>query len=474
MINFNGYITEEIEKRGVTEVAVLALDADEGTAADIISNVCEFNDVKCTIIHTNKAFLADSDVELRKVEIHNIDGEGKLISLDIDNTIVFVRAGAVGTLVGQALVSSLQTAGFFLINDLESMMLCNNKMATSIALQRNNVQIPKTVILNNEESIDLAVKSVGGKYPLIVKTLTGTQGIGVSKIESYDSLISVCQTLWKFEAQLLLQEYLEMKSDIRTLVINGHIMASAERRQTKKSKDFRKNVHRGAEAIPYKLSEEEVEVILNAARATGAYYCGVDHTVVNGEIYVVEVNGSPGAKSHFMGYDLETNKPTKPLTAEKAIDLMIKHILEPYNRKTWFRQEAGYIETVYIEGYKLPVRAKFDTGNGTDASMLHVDKIEIKNDKVYWEKNGQKFVNKYLGKSVAVRGPTTRIERAKVELTIKFNGRSYNAFVGLTEEDSASEMLVNRELMTLMRIAINPSLRFGISDWTRKNDETDV
>ena len=95
MINFNGYITEEIEKRGVTEVAVLALDADEGTAADIISNVCEFNDVKCTIIHTNKAFLADSDVELRKVEIHNIDGEGKLISLDIDNTIIFVRAGAV-------------------------------------------------------------------------------------------------------------------------------------------------------------------------------------------------------------------------------------------------------------------------------------------------------------------------------------------------------------------------------------------
>ena len=117
---------------------------------------------------------------------------------------------------------------------------------------------------------------------------------------------------------------------------------------------------------------------------------------------------------------------------------------------------------------------KLYTGNGTDASMLHVDKVEIKNNKVYWEKNGQKFVNKYLGKSVGVRGPNNKIERAKVELTIKFNGRSYNAFIGLTEEDSASEMLVNRELMTLMRIAINPSLRFGISDWTRKNDETDV
>ena len=87
MINFNGYITEEIEKRGVTEVAILALDADEGTAADIISNVCEFNDVKCTLIHTNKAFLADSDVELRKVEIHNIDGKGKY---NIDTGIGFL------------------------------------------------------------------------------------------------------------------------------------------------------------------------------------------------------------------------------------------------------------------------------------------------------------------------------------------------------------------------------------------------
>ena len=29
---------------------------------------------------------------------------------------------------------------------------------------------------------------IGGKFPLILKTLTGTQGVGVIKIESYEIL----------------------------------------------------------------------------------------------------------------------------------------------------------------------------------------------------------------------------------------------------------------------------------------------
>ena len=62
-----------------------------------------------------------------------------------------------------------------------------------------------------------------------MKTLTGTQGIGVSLIESEKSLVSVAQSLWKFNVYLLIQEYMEFDFDIRTIVIDGRVLASTKR-----------------------------------------------------------------------------------------------------------------------------------------------------------------------------------------------------------------------------------------------------
>ena len=49
------------------------------------------------------------------------------------------------------------------------------------------------------------------------------------------------------------------------------------------------------------------------------------------------------------------------------------------------------------------VRAKFDTGNGTHASMFHVDKIDVKGKTVKWEKDGKKFTSKLEGESQATQ-----------------------------------------------------------------------
>ena len=53
-------------------------------------------------------------------------------------------------------------------------------------------------------------------------------------------------------------------------------------------------------------------------------------------------------------------------------------------------QTAGYVERLEIVGLG-PYRAKFDTGNGTKASMFHVDKLEIKGKIAKWERDGKKF-----------------------------------------------------------------------------------
>ena len=78
--------------------------------------------------------------------------------------------------------------------------------------------------------------------------------------------------------------------DVRTFVVDNKIFASTKRIQS--SFDFRTNTHRGAKAIPYKLNDEEIEIILRASRASKAYLCGVDHIIYNDKIYILEVNGS--------------------------------------------------------------------------------------------------------------------------------------------------------------------------------------
>jgi len=453
---------------------VLGLGDEEGTFADIVSKLTKKRGMKFTLINVEEAYIANADVDLGSVVFQNYDGEDGEVEISRENSIVFVRAGAIQTLTSQALVSTLGTYGFFMVNDLESMMLCDNKMSNVIALDRNNIPTPKSSVITNVKSIDSAHKKIGNKFPVVIKTLTGTQGVGVAIAESKQSLVSVCQALWKYDAQLLIQEYLPLKSDIRTLVVNGKILGSAERVK-QDDKEFRNNVHLGAKTLPYKLSDEEKELVKQSARATGALYCGVDHCKVGKDFYVLEINGSPGIRSHFNGYDLENGKSLGKISDEQVLENIVEHFIHELHRKPLFRTESGFIERIKIDGLDNPIRAKFDTGNGTNASMLHVDKLKIDGDTAIWEKNGNKFTSNIVDVSIARRLPTIEEKRPVIEMTVNFNNKAYpNTRIALTTTDSASEMLVNRELMSTFKVSVNPNRRFILSDHVGKEDDTDT
>jgi len=456
-------------------VVVLGTGDGDGTFAGLMEEVTVKRNIKYDFIDVKKAWIADSDIEIGNVMIRNIDGKNKDCKIEMHNSIVFVRAGAIETLSSQSMVSSLQDIGFLVVNDLDSMLVCDNKMSNALLLGRNNIPIPRTSSIPNEESIEDAHKRVGGKFPVIIKTLKGTQGVGVMKIDSMSSLTGVCQSLWKYDADLLIQEFFEMNSDIRTLVIGGKILASAERIQPTDNKDFRNNVHQGATTEPYDLSKKEIDVIKAAARASGAMYCGVDHFVdKKGNPYIIEVNGSPGIRSHFEGYDPWTEEKLGKISDKEVLERIIQFFAKDVNRRPIFRQEAGYIETIIFEGMeKNPVRAKFDTGNSAKASMLHVDKLEVKGKKVFWEKNGYKFEDELLYISRPMRGQKAFDERPVIEHNITFNNKTHIAEIALSLKDTASEMLVNRKLMTKFKIAVNPNRRFILSNKTDRNDKSD-
>ena len=471
---FRDFITEEVQRSDIHVVVLTKVNADsKAVVSNLISDECEKRKIPCHIVDTREAWVSKNDLEKGTLLVSNIDGKDNEIELELSKTICFVRAGVLEDETGLALLSTFENAGAFMINTRDGMLTCDNKMSAYISFERDNIPTPRTALISNEKGLLHAHERLGGKYPVIMKTLTGTQGIGVSIVESEKSMVSVAQSLWKFGAALLLQEYLKFDFDIRTIVVNGKILASTKRTSAKK--DFRSNRHREATTEPYKLSNDERKLVLDAARSVGAYMVGVDHAIVNGEHFILECNGSAGLGSDFGLYNTfrDDESYVGEAKPKKIMKELFDYITQDVHRKHSFNKESGFHERVVIDGYG-PIRAKFDTGNGTHASMFVVDKIDVSGKTVKWEKDGKKFTSKLQGESHPTHN--TKIdERPIVFVNVTFNNKYYvDVPVGLTTKDSKSTFLVNRDLITRFKVNVNPNRKFVLSKWIERSDGNDT
>jgi len=161
------------------------------------------------------------------------------------------------------------------------------------------------------------------------------------------------------------------------------------------------------------------------------------------------------------------------------MEFLVDYISE---RKHWDRQallECGWLETVEIEGI-AKVRAKLDSGNGSKACALHADKILEKDGKIVkWKYDGKIFSKPKHGVSKIFRANAEGEEpseiRPTVLLDITFNGFTYkDVEVGLDSRPrAASDLLVNRDLMRLMNVSINPNRTFALSKRLKPIDKKD-
>ena len=471
---FRDFITEEVQRSKIHVAVLTKVNANsKSVVSNMILEECEKRKIPCHIINTQEAWVSKNDLEKGTLLVSNLDGKDTEVEFELANTICFVRAGVLEDETGLALLSTFENAGAFMINTRDGMLTCDNKMSAYISFERDNIPTPRTALISNEKGLLHAHERLGGKYPVIMKTLTGTQGIGVSIVESEKSMISVAQSLWKFGAALLLQEFMKFDFDIRTIVVNGKILASTKRTSAKK--DFRSNRHREATTQPYKLSNDERKLVLDAARSVGAYMVGVDHAIVNGEHFILECNGSAGLGSEFGLYNTfrDDESYVGEAKPKKIMKELFDYISQDVHRKHSFNKESGFHERVVIDGYG-PIRAKFDTGNGTHASMFVVDKIDVSGKTVKWEKDGKKFTSKLQGTSHPTHNEKID-ERPIVLVDITFNNKFYTDVpIGLSTKDSKSTFLVNRDLITRFKVNVNPNRKFVLSKWIERSDGNDT
>lgn len=227
---------------------------------------------------------------------------------------VIPRIGASVTFYGTAVVRQFEMMGTFSINESVAISRSRDKLRSLQLLSRKGIGLPRTGFANRPDKIKDLIKNVGGA-PLVIKLLEGTQGIGVVLAETNKTAEAIIEAFMGLDADILVQEFIKEAggADIRCLVVGGKVVAAMKRQGAEG--EFRSNLHRGGSATLVRLSKEERATAVNAAKAMGLNFCGVDILQSANGPMVMEVNSSPGLE----GIETATGKDVATLVIESIV-----------------------------------------------------------------------------------------------------------------------------------------------------------
>ena len=206
---------------------------------------------------------------------------------------VIPRIGSTATSYGAAVIRQFETQGVFSTLHAEPLLKARDKLSCLQILGSHGVGVPKTVYVSNPYTMPFLLEEMA-PYPIIIKLITGTQGMGVILAENKSNAESILEAFYATKEKVILQKYIQEAkgADIRAFIVDGEI-AGAMKRQARPG-DFRSNLHRGGTSELIKLSSQEEETALRSVEILGLKIAGVDMLKTHSGPVVLEVNASPG------------------------------------------------------------------------------------------------------------------------------------------------------------------------------------
>lgn len=216
---------------------------------------------------------------------------------------VIPRIGATITYQGKIIIRQFEMMNVFTTLKSDALAVSRDKLQSLQLLTSANLDIPKTVFVNNSQSPEVSINYLGG-VPVIIKLIEGTQGLGVVLAETQNAAESMLDAFKGMQTPVMLQEYIKESkgSDVRAFVVDG-VVVGAIKRQGKKG-EFRSNLHRGGSACVAVLTPEEKDIVIKATHVLGLKIAGVDMLRSDRGPLILEVNSSPGLE----GIELVTKK----------------------------------------------------------------------------------------------------------------------------------------------------------------------
>ena len=459
---FKEYITEA-KKAGPYRLIIISDEPEDDlnfhTAKNLLKEALKLGHKAYIYRNTGGYITKEEDEELY---FHNKDDK-KGFRVSARDTIAIIRGSVVRRDSWMDIISRLEKHVVCVINSRECVSMCADKYRTSLRLSDYGIKQPVSVLVTDPENSMAAFEQLEDKFPVILKTLRGSKGVGVLFIESERALDSIVQLLNKQDedADILLQQYIKTDWDARVLVLNGQVLASMKREVI--PGDFRSNVSQGAGVKNLKLTEVEVEESLKAAKAVDGLFVAVDFIPSKNREkdppYIIEVNSSAGTQG------------IEEATGRNLSKEIIQHFED---RDNWKKvpSECGYKEVVYIHPFGRIV-GKFDTGNSGN-SVIHADKMKVSGKKITWSLEGKTLTNDIIRKETINVGGLRdyKEDRYVVKLDVEFAGGYYkDVEFTLDDRDEKSKILFDRETMNRFNVMVNPNRKYIITTRYSLKDE---
>jgi len=206
---------------------------------------------------------------------------------------VIPRIGASVTEVGASVIRQFEGMGVYTSLGSDSLIKARNKLISLQILAKENIPIPKTIFTNYTEDLE-GFLSLIDEYPMIIKWIKSTHGIGVLKADTKSTAVSILEAFLRMKGRSIAQEFVREAEgvDVRAFVVGDKVVAAMKRVAQKG--EFRSNLHRGGSGEIVKLDPEETKLSIQATKILGLNVAGVDFLRSKSGPKIIEVNASPG------------------------------------------------------------------------------------------------------------------------------------------------------------------------------------
>ena len=375
----------------------------------------------------------------------NIGKGFQTIEFDPENTACVVSNGIVNRRSCCDFVEDLEDIGVYIVNSLDGIRNARSKGVYDRICRKNGIPTPKTELISDIDSIDEKLKDF--EFPVVCKTLTGSLGVGVFKVDKPNLVKPIFQAIWKIGTRvrdegMLIQEFVPNHGDIRTIVVGGEIIGSMKR--IAPEGDFRNNFSQGGTVENYDLTNEEEEIVKKAAKASKCEICGVDHIVAeDGNIYVIETNSCPGTDGF--------------ITVHKdCIEKMADFILRCCSNSTKITT-VGYEEDVVVEDFGK-INSSIDTAD-REYSIIDGEDIRVDDNVVSFVHNGKKCEYPLYDTITYSLASGERRDVPVVKLNIQLGKKKLNGvpFEVRSRADKSTKALIARNVLSRGNFVINPN-----------------
>ena len=207
---------------------------------------------------------------------------------------VIPRIGSTATEYALFALRQLELSGVPSLNSYGALVRLRHKFTALSELAAAGLPVPDTMMLRAPGDVGAVVERLGG-WPVVLKFIRGSQGVGVVYADNASVAQSVLEALNLISYDVLVQRFYPAaaEGDVRVLVVGDEARWAVRRKS--EGGEFRANFHRGAAVSGVEPPAEACALALQAARVFGLGFAGVD-LVADGQggWMVMEVNGSPG------------------------------------------------------------------------------------------------------------------------------------------------------------------------------------